>query len=168
MNTIKEAITKLANEVAGNKEPETKVELVKATLTDGTEVHYEGELVEGSTLYLDEAMTQTAPAGTHQTSEGVEVVVGENGLVSSVTKLDLEKKEDMENLSKVVLSLANRVKSLEESKKNDVETIEALRKEVDSHKVLLSKVKESAPESTVKLQTQETSNNNYLSKRVTY
>lgn len=58
-----------------------------ATLKDGTTmVHFEGEIEEGTVIYLDEEMTKLAPAGDHTTDKGVTVTLDDAGKVVSIKK----------------------------------------------------------------------------------
>lgn len=169
MNIVKQTIEKLAAAI------ESKEKFMRAELVDGSVVHYEGELGEGSILYLDEAMTQTAPAGTHKLAAGLEVVTDENGAVTSISEVSEELKEeekmeqvDLEKLSKVVLNAIERLEKLEAANKSDKETIAKLEKEVEDHKVKLAKVENEAPESIEKLSATDVPVNNYLSNRQNY
>lgn len=169
MNILKQTIEKLT---ATNS---SKEKFMRAELVDGTVVHYEGKLREGAILYIDEAMTQTAPAGTHRLNSGVELVTDEGGVVSSITEVEEELKEeekmekaDLEKLSKLLLSQNERLEKLEKENKSDKETIAKLQKEVDEHKVKLAKVENDAPESIEKLSATELPVNNYLSNRQNY
>lgn len=172
MNIVKQTIEKLAAAI------DSKEKFMRAELVDGTVVHYEGQLGEGAILYLDEALTQTAPAGTHQvkSEEGViELVTDEGGVVTSVSKIEEELKEEekmekseLDQLSKVVLNAIERLEKLESANKSDKETIAKLQKEVNEHKVKLAKVENDAPESIEKLSASELPVNNYLSNRQNY
>jgi len=96
---VNEAITKLRvllgaenEEVVEikNEEKEEKVEvtMAEATLVDGTEVYTEGELEPGAILFVraGEGADEDpfAPAGLHETTEGLLITVGENGEISSI------------------------------------------------------------------------------------
>lgn len=97
---VNEAITKLrvllgaeTEEVVEikNDEHEDKKEEVKmaeATLVDGTEVYTEGELQPGAILFVraGEGADEDpfAPAGLHETTEGLLIAVGENGEITSI------------------------------------------------------------------------------------
>lgn len=70
---------------APTPEPEpVQAEAAKATLTDGTELVYEGELKEGTALMVvTPTGNQPAPDGAHQTMEGM-IITTVGGVVTSV------------------------------------------------------------------------------------
>ncbi len=80
-----EEVVEIQNE---EKEEETKVEMAEVTLVDGTECYTEGELEPGAILFVraGEGADEDpfAPAGLHETTEGVLIQVGENGEISSI------------------------------------------------------------------------------------
>jgi len=98
--TVNDAISKLrvmlgaATETVVEMETEEKVEetveikAAEATLVDGTEVYTEGELQDGAILFVraGEGASEDpfAPAGVHETTEGLLITVGENGEISSI------------------------------------------------------------------------------------
>jgi hypothetical protein len=98
--TVNDAISKLrvmlgaANETVVEMETEEKVEetveikAAEATLVDGTEVYTEGELETGAILFVraGEGTSENpfAPAGVHETTDGLLITVGENGEISSI------------------------------------------------------------------------------------
>lgn len=98
--TVNDAITKLrvmlgaSTETVVEMETEEKVEetveikAAEATLVDGTEVYTEGELQEGAILFVraGEGVSEDpfAPAGIHETTDGLLITVGENGEISSI------------------------------------------------------------------------------------
>ena len=69
-------------------EEETEVKMAEATLVDGTEVYTEGELEPGAILFVraGEGASEDpfAPAGLHETTEGLLITVGENGEITSI------------------------------------------------------------------------------------
>jgi len=69
-----------------------KIKLASATLVDGTVVYWDGELVVGTSVFLDEAMTQPAPDASHQVEGGL-VVKTEGGVVTEI----MEQEEDLQN-----------------------------------------------------------------------
>ncbi len=70
------------------KEKETKVQMAEATLVDGTEVYTEGELETGAILFVraGEGVSEDpfAPAGIHETTDGLLITVGENGEITAI------------------------------------------------------------------------------------
>lgn len=71
-----------------------KIKNEQATLADGTVVYWEGELQEGTPLFLDEAMETPAPDGNHTLPDGT-VVTTAAGIVTSITAPDGENIEDL-------------------------------------------------------------------------
>jgi len=63
---------------------ETK--MAEAVLVDGTEVYTEGELVVGAVLYVKvaEGDAPFAPEGIHETTDGLLVTVGMNGVIEAI------------------------------------------------------------------------------------
>lgn len=91
-----EALTKIR--VMLGMEPEVVAEsiaLAEATLVDGTKVMVEGELVEGNILLVEVADGEPvpAPAGVHETTDGLLVTVDENGVIASVEQKPEEEVE---------------------------------------------------------------------------
>ena len=98
--TVNDAITKLrvmlgaSTETVVEMETEEKVEetveikAAEITLVDGTECYTEGELQEGAILFVraGEGVSEDpfAPAGIHETTDGLLITVGENGEISSI------------------------------------------------------------------------------------
>jgi len=78
------------------EEMETEVvEMANVMRTDGVAIYYEGtELVEGTALYLDEAMTEPAPDGPHELEGGLMVVI-EDGKLASVEEIVEEATEEV-------------------------------------------------------------------------
>ena len=116
--TVNDAITKLrvmlgasTETVVRMEEEEVKetieVKAAEATLVDGTEVYTEGELQDGAILFVraGEGVSEDpfAPAGIHETTDGLLITVGENGEITSiedkspeVEASEEEKKEEVE------------------------------------------------------------------------
>ena len=92
--TVNDAITKLRVMLSGETEEviETPTAMAAATLVDGTEVYTEGELAVGATLYVkvEEGEAPFAPAGMHETTEGMMITVGENGEITSIEEAAAE------------------------------------------------------------------------------
>jgi hypothetical protein len=83
--TIQDAITKL-RVMLNSEEVVTEVKMAEATLVDGTVVYTEGELAVGAVLYVsvEEGEAPFAPAGLHETTEGLLITVGENGVIEGI------------------------------------------------------------------------------------
>ena len=106
--TVNDAITKLKVMLGADTAEVTVVEnkFAEATLVDGTEVYTEGELQDGAILFVragDGASEDPfAPAGKHETTDGLIITVGENGEISSIedggaeVEASEEKKEEVE------------------------------------------------------------------------
>jgi hypothetical protein len=115
--TVNDAISKLrvmlgaANETVVEMETEEKVEetveikAAEATLVDGTEVYTEGELETGAILFVraGEGTSENpfAPAGVHETTDGLLITVGENGEISSIEEKAPVEAEDEEKVEEV-------------------------------------------------------------------
>jgi hypothetical protein len=97
-----EAINNLLtfNEETPQPEPEKVFE--SATLEDGTVIQWEGELAEGTAVFVvpEEGEPIAAPDGTHVVSNGVKVTT-ENGLVVAIeTGEEMQKFGAVENFEK--------------------------------------------------------------------
>lgn len=70
----------------------------EATLVDGTQVYSEGEFVVGAILFVraGEGVSEDpfAPAGMHETTEGLILTVGENGEITEVANKSEEAAEE--------------------------------------------------------------------------
>ena len=105
--TVNDAISKLrvmlgaateeVKEVKMNEhegEEKKEVKMAEATLVDGTEVYTEGELEPGAILFVraGEGVSEDpfAPAGVHETTDGLLVTVGENGEIASIEEKGAE------------------------------------------------------------------------------
>lgn len=97
--TVNDAITKLRVMLGASTETVVKMEeeevketievkAAEATLVDGTEVYTEGELQTGAILFVraGEGVSEDpfAPAGLHETTDGLLITVGENGEITSI------------------------------------------------------------------------------------
>ena len=115
--TVNDAISKLrvmlgaATDTVVEMESEEKVEetveikAAEATLVDGTEVYTEGELEPGAILFVraGEGVSEDpfAPAGVHETTDGLLITVGENGEISSIEEPSEVEAEDKEKVEEV-------------------------------------------------------------------
>jgi len=120
--TVNDAITKLRVMLGASTETVVKMEEVEeketievkaaeATLVDGTEVYTEGELQDGAILFVraGEGASEDpfAPAGIHETTDGLLITVGENGEISSIEDKSpeteaSEEKEEVEMEEEVI------------------------------------------------------------------
>lgn len=97
--TVNEAISKLRVMLGAPTETVVKMEekkdekvietkMAEATLVDGTEVYTEGELQPGAILFVraGEGASEDpfAPAGIHETTDGMLITVGESGEITNV------------------------------------------------------------------------------------
>jgi len=107
---------------------EVEIKAAEATLADGTEVYTEGALEAGAILFVraGEGVSEDpfAPAGIHETTEGLLITVGDNGEITAiedqspeVAASEEEKKEEVE---------------MEEEIKEDIE----VKKEFDAEELL--------------------------------
>ena len=128
--TIADAMNKirvmLAEEVVKTTE---EVKMAEATLVDGTVVMTEGELVEGAVLYVQvsEGEAPFAPAGMHETVDGLLVTVGENGIIEKI-----EEKAADAAAEEVVVVEASSTFNSEELLKAIAEMIKAYQEEVEA------------------------------------
>ena len=90
--TIQDAIKKLRVMLNANEEVVIEVKMASATLVDGTEVYTEGELAVGAVLYVSVAEGEApyAPAALHETTEGLLITVGENGVIEAIEEKAVE------------------------------------------------------------------------------
>jgi len=121
--TVNDAITKLRVMLGASTETVVKMEeeevketievkAAEATLVDGTEVYTEGELQDGAILFVraGEGASEDpfAPAGIHETTDGLLITVGENGEISQIedkspeTEASEEKKEEVEMEEEII------------------------------------------------------------------
>ena len=84
------ATTEKVKEVNMEEEVKEEVEIkaAEATLADGTEVYTEGELEAGAILFVraGEGVSEDpfAPAGIHETTDGLLITVGDNGEITAI------------------------------------------------------------------------------------
>ena len=78
---------------------ETKEQsFIDAELVDGTKVQVEGELEVGKALeVISEEGNVPAPAGVHETTEGLIITVGEAGVIESIEEKEAEATEVVED-----------------------------------------------------------------------
>lgn len=112
--TVNDAITKLKVMLGADTAEVTVVEnkFAEAELVDGTQVYTEGELQDGAILFVraGEGASEDpfAPAGKHETTDGLIITVGENGEISSIeeggaeVEASEEKKEEVEMEEEII------------------------------------------------------------------
>ena len=89
---VTEVMSKIKIMLSGDKETVVKVKFAEAELVDGTKVATEGDLEVGALLNVvaeDGTMTP-APAAIHETTDGILVTVGENGMIEAVEEVVAE------------------------------------------------------------------------------
>ena len=134
-----------------------KVKMAEAILVDGTEVYTEGELAEGAVLYVKVAEGEApfAPAAIHETTDGLLVTVGENGLITSIEEkapeavaAEEEKKDEVAMEEEVSVEVPEEaapqveaiVEAIAELIQPQTEVIEELKKELEMLKARFNKV----------------------------
>jgi hypothetical protein len=122
--TVNDAITKLKVMLGASEETVVNLKFAEATLVDGTQVYSEGELEPGAILFVraGEGADEDpfAPAGIHETTDGLLITVGENGEIESVESKgeELTPTEEQETFEDEV---EEEVATLEEEVKEEVE-----------------------------------------------
>lgn len=89
----------------------SKQKFAQATLEDGTVVEWEGDLVAGTELFVVDGETRIpAPIGTHTTTEGLQVVVEEVGVVKEVIEAEPEPNpnEEFKKTERTIFSAVER------------------------------------------------------------
>jgi hypothetical protein len=94
--TLKEIRTML-----GFSEEEKKVEMATATLTDGTVISYDGELMVGTAIFVQTAEGDIpAPDATHEVEGGL-LVTTVDGLVTEIVEPEIEIEVEAEEFATV-------------------------------------------------------------------
>lgn len=116
------------NSETENNETETQNAMVE--LSEGGAVYFDGELVEGIAVFVDEAMETPAPDGEHLLADGRTITVAE-GLVSAIAAASSEedsmedsKEKDTQNTD--VDELKNTVATLTETVNKQNENINSI------------------------------------------
>ena len=155
LGATNETVVKLEEEV----KEEVKVEMAEATLIDGTEVYTEGELQPGAILFVraGEGADEDpfAPAGIHETTDGLLITVGESGEITSVEEKGAEETpaeaeetfEEEEEKKEVMLDAEGLLEGVAELLKPYTEEIKELKEELS---VLTSRFNEVADEPAAK------------------
>src|SRR5210317_1884889 len=101
---VNDVIKKLKVMLSTEEVVETK--FAEAELVDGTQVYTEGELEPGAILFVraGEGVSEDpfAPAGLHETTEGLLITVGENGEITSIEEKAEENIEAEEEITEEV------------------------------------------------------------------
>ena len=136
-----------------------KTKMAEATLVDGTEVYTEGALEAGAIMFVraGEGVSEDpfAPAGVHETTDGLLVTVGENGEITSVEEkapeavaAEEEKKDEVAMEEEVSVEVPEEaapqveaiVEAIAELIQPQTEVIEELKKELEMLKARFNKV----------------------------
>lgn len=131
--TANDAITKIR--VLLGVQEEVSVEFASATLVDGTEVSVEGEFEVGKPLFVvTEEGNIAAPAGIHQTSEGLLVTVDESGVIAAIEEVAPEAAEEVEEEVEVAME--------EEKPEEEMEDEEKVEEEMEDEEEMIVKIVE--------------------------
>lgn len=65
-------------------EDKNKINFMEIKTNEGVSLFYDGEINEGTRLYIDEAMTELAPEGAHMLEDGRVVTLDANGAILSI------------------------------------------------------------------------------------
>lgn len=98
------------------EEEKEEVEMANVMRIDGVAIYYEGtELSVGTSLFLDEELTEPAPEGPHELEGGLIIVV-EDGKVSSIEEVmgQKEKNKEMEEVFTLINSIKEELEELKE------------------------------------------------------
>ena len=83
-----EEVKKVNMEEEAKVEEKVEIKAAEATLVDGTEVYTEGELEAGAILFVraGEGVSEDpfAPAGIHETTDGLLITVGDSGEITAI------------------------------------------------------------------------------------
>jgi len=131
-----------------------EVKMAEATLVDGTEVYTEGELEVGAVLFIraGEGVSEDpfAPAGLHETTDGLIVTVGENGeitdikedsgaeAVEAVEEVEIEMEEEEEPT--LVIDQEELIEAIAEMLVPQIETVQELKKDIEELTLRLEKM----------------------------
>lgn len=135
-----------------------EVQFAEAVLVDGTVVYTEGELAEGAVLKVrtEEDEDPLAPAGKHETSEGLIVTVAEGGVIESIEEPGAEaveaevEEEEMEEEVKEELNAEHLLEAIADLIKDYKNEIDEVKEEMKSLTERFEAVADSPAASTVK------------------
>lgn len=151
----------ISNEVEATETEATEtveVQFAEATLVDGTVVYTEGELAEGAVLKVktEEDEDPMAPAGKHETSEGLIVTVVEGGVIESIEEPGAEaveaevEEEEMEEEVKEELNAEHLLEAIAELIKEYKNEIDEVKEEMSTLTERFEAVADSPAAKTVK------------------
>jgi len=141
-----------AEEIEEEATEEVVEEMANVMRTDGVAIYYEGtELVEGTALYLDEAMTEPAPDGPHELEGGLMVVI-EDGKLASVEEIVEEATEEVveEMETEDTPKLTSQLKDLISQMKDLKNSFEELKTENENLKARFNKFAAEPAEEVIK------------------
>lgn len=144
---VNEVITKLkvmlgAEEVIEETVETAEVKMAEVELVDGTECYTEGELQPGAILFVRAGegadSDPFAPQGTHETTDGMIITVGESGEITNVedkgqeesVKEEEETFEEEDKKEEKEFDAEDLVEAIAEMLKPQAEVIEELKKEL--------------------------------------
>ena len=144
---VNEVITKLkvmlgAEEVIEETVETAEVKMAEVELVDGTECYTEGELQPGAILFVRAGegadSDPFAPQGTHETTDGMIITVGESGEITNVedkgqeesVKEEEETFEEEDKKEEKEFDAEDLVEAIAEMLKPQAEVIEELMKEL--------------------------------------
>lgn len=138
------------------KEKETETKMATAELVDGTKVQTEGALEVGATLFVipgEDEQPIAAPEGTHETTEGVIVQVGDAGEIIAIDEVaETEaKEEDKEGeMAKDDKETEQFVSAVADLLKPQIEEIKTLKEQLSTLQERFNKVADEPAASKVK------------------
>ena len=149
-DVIKKLKLMLAEDTAVVEETKVTEEMAEATLVDGTEVYTEGELQPGAILFVraGEGVSEDpfAPAGIHETTDGLIITVGEGGEITSVETKATEvaaKKVKMEEdvkVEEVQMSLEEILYAIAEILKPYIAEMADVKEEIETLEARFNKI----------------------------
>jgi len=80
-------------------EDKNKINFMEIKTNEGVSLFYDGEIGEGTILYINEEKTELAPAGAHMLEDGKVVTLDENGAILSIATETPEIEEEGEDMA---------------------------------------------------------------------
>jgi len=148
---------KFEEETAATEAPATEVKFaVEGTLADGTKIYSTAnEWVVGVDIYTQDAEGNPVPvpAGEYLLEDGVtKVYVGEDGMVSEISREEQSTEMSSEDLVAVIGQLSERIAALEGEKTELAAAVENAKKDAEAVKAELASVKKAPAVPSVKSQ----------------
>lgn len=148
---------KFEEETAAAEAPATEVKFaVEGTLADGTKIYSTAnEWVVGVDIYTQDAEGNPVPvpAGEYLLEDGVTTVyVGEDGMVSEISREEQSTEMSSEDLVAVIGQLSERIAALEVEKTELAAAVENAKKDAEALKTELASVKKAPAVPSVKSQ----------------